>query len=102
MSKKILIGLIICIVVLSPAQSLSVSAQSQANPDFQTSVVRTLPDGLVIEFKFPKPVFETQNAGGNLCQATVLDGFGIDGQPGTPGIPVKGVMLGIPPAGEPE
>jgi hypothetical protein len=79
--------------------SLHAASQSPVNLAETTvvRVVQTRDDGLLLEMTAPLPVLTTTHHDGRLVTSLALLGTLIDGQPGSPRLPIAGALVAIPP-----
>lgn len=72
----------------------SPSASSQAEDDLR--VLSASADSVILEFDLPEFDFESASADGRPCQVLRVPGFAENVLPGSPRLPVRAAMLGVP------
>jgi hypothetical protein len=70
--------------------------------DDVVSVLHEDAQGVVLEMRLEDFSLLQEDGPDGICQSLELDGFGQTGAAGAPGLPSRGLLLGVPPVGEPE
>ncbi|MCK5237882.1 MAG: hypothetical protein KAR06_12970 [Deltaproteobacteria bacterium] len=95
MKKRVAIIIIIASILFTPVQILA------GSPGNSVSVVSSDSNGIVLEMRTPEPDVTEILEGEILYHKIAIVGFGSTLVAGTPGLPMKGVLVGIPPASNP-
>jgi len=106
MTKRILFSSVILILIfcLSYPGGAFATAQEVSQSNISAIVVNTSEvqvlesdsQGMLFELTLPELTLTQDKSDRGDCQKILLPGWGQSGEPGQPGLPVKGVLIGIP------
>ena len=84
----------------SSAEQEPASIRTAPSRDDNIHLIRSDTDSVVVEIHTPAYRLEVADVDGLGCQVLTVDGYGQTSDVGQPQLPVKGVLLGIPPTAE--
>ncbi len=89
------------VLVLTPALLPEANAQGWITGEADLSILASDAAGLVLEFRPGSPVFRTREVEGESYQTVEIEGLGRTSEHGAPDLPVRGLLVGLPPFADP-